>query len=293
MAGQLPVTRVHGNSYNIFILVLTVYSLALMLLLVLPVDEDTRQLANVYDNLICVIFLIDFAYNLTGAKPRRAYLIGQNGWIDLLGSIPSFSFFPAVALLRLFRIFRLFRILRLLRGNKKKELIEDVVRNRGQYAFFITSLLAMLVLATASILVLQFESVSPDANITTGGDSLWWAIVTITTVGYGDHYPVTPLGRLTATAVMFAGIGIIGALASILASMLVTSPDQSRGDAAAAATATAEPPDAAPAVAGPTDPTGPVATSVSAASADAIVAELASLRAEVAALRASLADRTG
>jgi voltage-gated potassium channel len=69
--------------------------------------------------------------------------------------------------------------------------------------------------------VLQFESKSPDANIHSGGDALWYAIVTITTVGYGDFYPITAGGRITAMFIMFMGVGIIGALASILASLLV------------------------------------------------------------------------
>ena len=98
-----------------------------------------------------------------------------------------------------------------------------MVRNRGQYAAFITLLTAIVILTFSSIAVLQFESRSPDANITTGGDALWWAIVTMTTVGYGDYYPVTSLGRLTGVVVMFTGVGIIGALASILASVLVPS----------------------------------------------------------------------
>ena len=85
-------------------------------------------------------------------------------------------------------------------------------------------MLALIVLTVASVLVLQFESKSPDANITTGGDALWWAVVTITTVGYGDKYPVTAAGRVTAVFVMFAGVGIIGALASILSSVLVPAP---------------------------------------------------------------------
>ena len=70
--------------------------------------------------------------------------------------------------------------------------------------------------------MLQVESGSADANITTGGDALWWGLVTITTVGYGDFFPVTTIGRLTGAFVMFAGVGIIGALASILASLLVS-----------------------------------------------------------------------
>ena len=279
MTAEKAILRVHSNSYNIFILVLTIYSLALMALLILPIDEDTRQLANLYDNAICVIFLIDFAYNLTGAKPKRGYFIGQQGWIDLLGSIPSFGVLRLTALLRLFRLFRLARILRLLRGNNKKQLVADVVNNRGQYATFITILLAGLVLSVASILVVQFENRSPDANIKTGGDALWWAIVTITTVGYGDFYPVTALGRITAVFVMFSGVGIIGALASILASMLV-SPPSSDGATDAG--------DEAPAAPGPVAAT-PVAASIPGdPSTDSIAAELAGLRAEIPALRAAL-----
>jgi voltage-gated potassium channel len=86
------------------------------------------------------------------------------------------------------------------------------------------------------VLVLQFESKAPDANITTGGDALWYAIVTITTVGYGDFYPVTAAGRITAMFIMFAGVGIIGALASILASLLVGGSSSAEEEETLAAT---------------------------------------------------------
>ena len=214
--------RQHSNSYDIFILVLTIMSLAIMVLLVLPLAPAEHDTLRVYDNLICFVFLGDFALNLAGSHPRSEYFVRRRGWTDLLGSIPSLGFIPLAGLLRLFRVFRLARISRMLRGQRKTELINDIIRNRSQYATFITLLLAMIVLVTSSLLVLQFEYRSPDANITTGADALWWAIVTITTVGYGDYYPVTELGRITAVFVMFAGVGIIGALASILASLLVS-----------------------------------------------------------------------
>ena len=225
-----------SNSYEIFILVLTILSLGIMVLLILPLDAQTLQILTVYDNLICVIFLIDFATNIARTRPRSDYFIKRRGWLDLLGSIPSFGVFRFAALFRLFRISRLARVTRLLRGNNKKLLVEDVLKNRGQYAIFITLFSAMLVLVVSSILVLQFESKAPEANITTGGDAVWWAVVTITTVGYGDQYPVTPLGRLTGVAVMFAGVGIIGALASILASILVPQPKEADPDAPTAVT---------------------------------------------------------
>ncbi len=70
---------------------------------------------------------------------------------------------------------RLARITRLLRGENKKTLVKDILDNRSQYAAFLTILLTILVLTVASVLVLQFESKSPDANITSGGDALWYS----------------------------------------------------------------------------------------------------------------------
>ena len=78
-----------GNAYNIFILVLTLMSLAIMVLIILPVDAATLQLLQVYDNVICFIFLADFALNLKSSRPKSYYFITQRGWLDLLGSIPS------------------------------------------------------------------------------------------------------------------------------------------------------------------------------------------------------------
>ena len=240
MAQETPPLRKPSNAYNIFILVLTVLSLAVMVVMLLPISDATFKLLAVYDNLICVIFLIDFFLNLRGAGKKSDYFIKERGWLDLLGSIPSLGLITNLTrfagLLRLARLSRLARIMRLLRGENRKTLVKDILDNRSRYAAFLTILLTILVLTVASVLVLQFESRSPDANITTGGDALWYAIVTITTVGYGDFYPVTAAGRITAMFIMFMGVGIIGALASLLASLLVgssSSPEEEAAEAAA------------------------------------------------------------
>ena len=228
-----------SNAYEMFILVLTVLSLVVMVALLLPFNDATIKLLTVYDNMICVVFLGDFAMNLARSSPKRAYLVGRRGWLDLLGSIPALGVFRLTALLRLARLSRFTRITRLLRGQNKKSLVQDVVTHRGQYAAFITVLAAFIVLTVSSVMVLQFEGASPDANITTGGGALWWGIVTLTTVGYGDEFPVTMLGRITAALVMLSGVGIIGALASILASILVppAQTQEERDDDASAARA--------------------------------------------------------
>ncbi len=249
----------HSNAYNIFMVFLTVFSLVIMVLLLLPFDDATVTLLRVYDNAVCVIFLIDFLGNLAVSRPKRDYFITRRGWLDLIGSIPSLGIIPAAGLLRIARLSRLVRITRLLRGSNRKQLVQDVVTNRGQYALFITVLSGLIVLSVSTLLMVQFESQSPDANITTGGDALWWGFTTITTVGYGDQFPVTALGRAAAVFVMFAGVGIIGSLASILASILV--------------------PQQAPDAPGEPQP-----------ASETVAAELASIKSELAALRQMLAD---
>jgi len=253
-----------SNAYELFILVLTVLSLGIMVAMLLPLTEETISLLMIYDNLVCVVFLADFAKNLFGRNGGREYFIHQRGWLDLLGSIPSLGILRYAALLRLARISRLVRISRLLRGDARHRLVDDLVRNRGQYAAFITVLSAFLVIVLASVLVLQFESSAEGANIASGGDAFWWGVVTITTVGYGDKFPVTLPGRITAAFVMFAGVGIIGSLASILASLLVPSAAES-AEAAEAAGGSAD---------SATDPV--------------LHAELVAIRQELAELRRSL-----
>jgi voltage-gated potassium channel len=211
-----------SNAYNLFILVLTMVSLVIMVAMFLPLNEATMGLLQGYDLLICVFFLIDFLVTFRAASNKTTYFIQERGWLDLVGSIPTVGMlFRYGSLLRLARLSRAFRIAENLGRKGRGDLMRDVLQNRSQYAGFIIILLAIIVLAFASILVLQFESASREANIKTGWDAFWYSVVTITTVGYGDYYPVTFWGRVTAIFIMVAGVGIIGALASLMASLLI------------------------------------------------------------------------
>jgi voltage-gated potassium channel len=232
MTEKVPSPSRHSLGYDLFIFVLTIISLVLMVVMFLPLSGAAIDLLRFYDNLICVIFLTDFFLNLRAAHKKSDYLIRERGWLDLLGSFPSLGLSLRFSgIFRLFRLSRLARISRLLRTKNKKQFLRDVARNRSQYAAVITILTALIVLSSASVLVLAFESQSPDAKITTGVEAIWYAFVTITTVGYGDYYPVTIMGRITALFLMITGVGIIGALASMMASLLLGSPSASAEEA--------------------------------------------------------------
>ncbi|MDD1753419.1 MAG: potassium channel family protein, partial [Methanotrichaceae archaeon] len=129
---------------------------------------------------------------------------------DLLSCWPSQG-------LRLLRIFRLVKVYRLLKNYGTKRIINEIIDNRAQMAIYIIVILVVVVLQVGGVWVLRFEENNPDANIKTGADALWWAFVTITTVGYGDRYPITSGGRLVGIALMVCGVGIFSTFAGFIA----------------------------------------------------------------------------
>ena len=166
------------------------------------------------------IFLADFTSRLLRSHPRRLYFIEQRGWLDLLGSLP--------AGFRLFRIFRLVRVGRLLKQYGFRNIVRSFIKERANNALLVVVFMVLVVLEFGSMLVLYFEGEAPGANITTGGDAVWWAWVSITTVGYGDKYPITEGGRLSAFLVLAAGVGLFGVLSGFLANFFLApaTPDE-------------------------------------------------------------------
>jgi voltage-gated potassium channel len=95
-----------------------------------------------------------------------------------------------------------------------------VFKNKAQGAFTSVAILAVLLIIFCSIGILQVEK-DPNSNIKTAEDAIWWAYVTITTVGYGDKFPVTTEGRLIAALLMTAGVGLFGTFTAYVASWFV------------------------------------------------------------------------
>jgi len=196
---------------HLIILILSAYVLvALMVDTFFRLSTETSRLLNTIDNIICIFFLMDFFYRLYKADSKLNYL--KWGWIDFISSIPNVSF------LRYGRFVRVIRILRILRALRStKILINSIYKNKAIGAFSSVGIISILLIIFSSISILNIET-DAGGNIETAEDALWWSFVTITTVGYGDCYPVTTGGRIIASILMISGVGLFGTFTGFVAS---------------------------------------------------------------------------
>ncbi|HTI50475.1 MAG TPA: ion transporter, partial [Planctomycetaceae bacterium] len=207
--------------YHLFVFLLGIYALiALAAQTFLPLSGSTLEILDHVDNGICLIFFGDFLINLACAPSKWRYL--KWGWIDLVSSIPMVDSLRAGRAARVIRILRAFRSIR-----SARHVAQHLIQSRGDGAFFGLALLSILLVLFSSIAVLQFET-APESNIHTAQDAVWWAFTTITTVGYGDKFPVTLEGRMIAGTLMMAGVGMFGTFTGLIASWIIapTKKDQ-------------------------------------------------------------------
>lgn len=199
---------------NLLILVLSVYVLlALMFDTFLKLPVEVARVLWITDNLICGVFLIDFIKRFYQADNKWRFM--RWGWIDLVSSIPMFDFMRVG---RAFRLIRLFRILRAFRSTRR--LVQHIFQQRTKGTLTAAAIIAVLMVIFSSIAILQVET-DPASNIKTAEDAIWWAYTTITTVGYGDRFPVTTEGRFIAMLLMTVGVGLFGTFTAFLASWFV------------------------------------------------------------------------
>ncbi len=201
------------NALGFIILILSFYVLvSLIVTSFFDIPTEISKILSNIDNFICIVFLVDFVYRYYKATNKLAFM--KWGWIDLISSIPS------IDILRFGRVFRLFRLIRILRAFKSvKHITEHVYKNKSIGLFATVGLIAFLMVLFSSIAILQFET-TPESNIKTAEDAIWWSYTTLTTVGYGDKYPVTTEGRLIAMLLMTTGVGLCGTFAGYIASIL-------------------------------------------------------------------------
>ena len=203
--------RQRFSRLQLVIMFLSIYVVVeLFLKAVIDVSPETDAWLDRIDFLVCLVFLGDFFVRLARAPSKRQFL--KWGWIDFITSVPMFGAFRSVRAVKILRILRVFRSFKLL--------LRYAIRCGKISPLGTVAIVSVVLVFFSSYAIFQFEK-SPDSNIKTPMDAVWWAYVTITTVGYGDKYPVTFEGRVVAVFLMTAGVGLFGALSGFVASLFI------------------------------------------------------------------------
>jgi voltage-gated potassium channel len=202
--------------YELFIAAVSILSVFNMVLSYIPgVDPDAINVVYTINAVLTLLFIYDFGLRFATAPSRSSYFFRNYGWADLLAVIPA---------LRVFRLFRIYKAYRIIKKYGIGYIKRYLSNNRAQSAVYILVLMVILIIEAGGFMVLQAEKMAPSANILTAGDAIWWAYVTITTVGYGDRFPVTSLGRMVGILVMTTGVAVFATFAGLISSKLLAPP---------------------------------------------------------------------
>jgi voltage-gated potassium channel len=214
-----------GNiGYEIFVAALSVLSLVNIVLIAVLRDSALKTVVQTIDIVLSVIFLLDFMARLRRAPSKSGYFFRGFGWADLLASLP----FPEFKILR---IFRLIRVVRLLRIYGVRNIVRTLLRDTAGSALFSLLFVAVMMMEFGSLSILHIEKSAEGANITTASDALWYVLATMSTVGYGDQYPITTHGRELGAIVIVIGVAIFGTLTGYLANAFLAPKDPPAAEA--------------------------------------------------------------
>ncbi|MBW3539505.1 MAG: ion transporter [Planctomycetes bacterium] len=219
-----------GRAFNLSIQVLIVLSIVSFSVETLPdLSPGLQAVLTAVEAATVAIFTVEYLLRLLVADNRFGYVFSFYGLVDLLAILP---FYLSTALdlraLRVLRMLRLFRILKLARYTTALERFRQAfLRVRHELVVFFAA--TCMVLYVAALGIYTFEREAQPQQFASVFHALWWALTTLTTVGYGDVYPVTAGGRVFAAVVMLVGIGIVAVPSGLMASALTASKAEEAG----------------------------------------------------------------
>ena len=210
-----------GRFFDIFIQSLIVISLLSFSFETLPnLDEKYKTLLSSLELFCVIVFSIEYILRACLTKPSKSYVFSFFGIIDLLAILP-FYIASGVDLrsIRVFRLFRLFRVFKLFKYNSAIDRLSEAFKSiKNELIIFIVGTIFLLYVSAVGIYYFE-NPVQPEA-FKSVFHSLWWAVTTLTTVGYGDMYPITVGGKLFTTMIVFIGMGMVAVPTGLLASAL-------------------------------------------------------------------------
>lgn len=210
-----------GKLFDIVLLIVIIVSIIFVMLESVEwIDKKYHNFLNIAEWIITIMFTLEYIARIVSVKHPKKYIFSFYGVIDLLSTIPKYlSLFLVgthhLVALRALRLLRVFRILKLARYiGESTNFVRALKASRAKIAVFLSFVLILcIILGTIMYLVESSES-----GFSSIPRSIYWAIVTLTTVGYGDIAPVTPLGQFLASIIMILGYGIIAIPTGIVSS---------------------------------------------------------------------------
>ncbi|PHR12417.1 MAG: ion transporter [Aequorivita sp.] len=218
-----------GKLFDVVLLFLILLSIVLVMLeSVREIDAKYHEILYIGEWIITIFFTIEYIARIITVKKPRAYIFSFYGIIDFLSTIPLYlsflfagsSFLLSVRALRLLRVFRILKLARYI--GEATKLRKALISSRAKILVFLFAVLVIAVIAGTLMYIIE----GPENGFKSIPISVYWCIVTLTTVGFGDIAPVTPLGQLLATVIMILGYGIIAVPTGIVSAEYTKKMDQ-------------------------------------------------------------------
>lgn len=221
-----------GKLFDILLLVIIVYSVVIVMLESVPrFDTKYHSFLNISEWIVTILFSIEYILRIICIKKPKKYIFSFFGIIDFLSTIPKYlslflvgsQYLTAFRALRLLRVFRILKLVRFV--GESNNLVKALRASRTKIFVFVFFVLIISVLLGTLMYIIE----GPEHGFNSIPHSVYWTIVTLTTVGYGDISPETPLGQLIATLIMIIGYGIIAVPTGIVSAEYASSRKEGKG----------------------------------------------------------------
>jgi len=213
--------------FNIFIQIVVIISILNFSILTIPnLSPSTKQILDFIEIIATIIFTIEYILRIYVAQNKLKYIFSFYGIIDLISILPFYlSLATDAQVLKILRIFRILRLFKL--GRYHKSIIHfQKAFKEAKEEFFLFLFFTLVLFYISAVGIYFFEHQAQPQNFPSVFASMWWAVATLTTVGYGDVYPVTVGGKIFTAIILILGLGIVSVPAGIIASALTKANEE-------------------------------------------------------------------
>jgi voltage-gated potassium channel len=208
-----------GQFFGYFLLFLIFGSSITFVLSTTSIGKEFKSAFSAFDSFVMGVFVLEYIARLFVATNKKHFLSSFLNALDLIVLLAFYSHFSNLVFLRGFRVFRIFQLLKIVRYS---DLMSAFFRSfrfyRDELRILLVTLVMVLIFASFGIFHIESE-INPDFR--TIPDALWWAVVTVSTVGYGDVIPITGIGKIVASIVVFMGLATTAIMTALVTKVFI------------------------------------------------------------------------